>query len=835
MRLPSDYIVFDLETTGLSPAYSEIIEIGAVKIIDGKIEDIFQTYVKNTSPIPEKITALTGITENDTKNAPKINVALKKFSEFVSDFPLIAHNARFDCSFIGAASFLCQINFENPVIDSLEVSRKCLKNLKSHKLEVLKNYLGIELPSHNAVDDCKVTYRVIEHCRQLIKSVRQEVIIMSKAKWIWYFGEYEIFHSLQLHSRRTEFGADYPTPWYLPNVFPIIDFTKNIEITEDTEFSVHLNGIGYVLVDSVRHPSGKVIKCVPGKHLITVKVMNYRGLPAAFVKGDIIYSDESWTASVAPGTEKNACCTPAYFSENDNVEIFPFSYEKLYPVSVSKTGKGYLYDFGRETFGFLNISDAVAEDVVYYGESKEEAMATDSSDFRENALVFRSIGSSGNVRLAQTAFRFVHVVTKRSVPYDISSDFEFLPLKDRADFSCEKDIICDVFKLSAYTFRLNSREFYLDGIKRDRWVWSGDAYQSFMINRYLHADNEIVKRTILALLGKPPYFQHINTITDYSFFLIISVYDYWIYSGDLEFVKNIFDRLSALYSFCLERTDENGFIIAKNGDWIFIDWADLDKEGPICAEQILFWKASKCMEIFSEKLGLPLEKRVDTDELKNKINRFYYNEEKGGYIDGFVSGKNKISRHQNIFALMYGFADCEKRRSIIEKVILSTDVPEITTPYFQFYQLIVMCENGLVKQACDLLESYWGGMLKLGATSVWEQFDENDVGTDNYKMYGHAFGKSLCHAWGSGPILILGKYVAGVRYDGNASGTFTVKPELGIYETFNATVPLPSGNVTIIKDKNKVTVITDVSGGTLIVNDKKITVIPGKENTVELN
>ena len=73
MRLPSDYIVFDLETTGLSPAYSEIIEIGAVKIIDGKIEDIFQTYVKNTSPIPEKITALTGITENDTKNAPKIS------------------------------------------------------------------------------------------------------------------------------------------------------------------------------------------------------------------------------------------------------------------------------------------------------------------------------------------------------------------------------------------------------------------------------------------------------------------------------------------------------------------------------------------------------------------------------------------------------------------------------------------------------------------------------------------------------------------------------------------------------------------------------------------
>ena len=654
---------------------------------------------------------------------------------------------------------------------------------------------------------------------------------MNKAKWIWYFGEYEIFHSLQLHSRRTEFGADYPPPWYLPNVYPIIDFCKNVTVDGLTEFSVHLNGIGYVMLDGIRYPSDKVIKCGPGSHTVSVKVMNYRGLPAVFVKGNLIYSDESWTASFAPGTGKSACCKPAYFSENDSVEKFPFSYEKLYPVSVCKTGKGYLYDFGQETFALLNINDAAEGDTVCYGESREEAQATDNPDFRENALVCRTVGKSGKTQLPQTAFRFVHIITKRSSPYDISADCEYIPLSDTGDFSCEKDIADKIFSLSARTFHLNSREFYLDGIKRDRWVWSGDAYQSFMINRYLYSDDEIIKRTILALLGKPPYFQHINTITDYSFFLIISVFDYWSYSGDDEFVRNIFDRLSALYSFCLERTDENGFIVGKNQDWIFIDWADLDKTGPVCAEQILFWKASECMNTLSDKLGIPFKTRTDSAALKNKIDRYYFNKEKGGYIDSFVSGKNKISRQQNIFALLYGFADDDdnKKRSIIDNVILSADVPKITTPYFQFYQLIAMCENGLIKQACELIESYWGGMLRLGATSVWEQFDENDVGTDNYRMYGNAFGKSLCHAWGSGPILVFGKYIAGVRADGNGSRTFTVKPELGVYRTFKATVPVYGGKVTVSKSKDSLTVLTDVSGGTLILKEEKIPIEPGKE------
>ena len=109
MKLPTDYVVFDLETTGLSPAYAEIIEIGALKVSERIVTGAFHTYVKNTFPIPEKITRLTGISDSDTYNAPAVNVALNSFRNFIGSSTLVAHNARFDCSFIGTASAFCGI------------------------------------------------------------------------------------------------------------------------------------------------------------------------------------------------------------------------------------------------------------------------------------------------------------------------------------------------------------------------------------------------------------------------------------------------------------------------------------------------------------------------------------------------------------------------------------------------------------------------------------------------------------------------------------------------------------------------------------------------------
>ncbi|MBQ9692148.1 MAG: hypothetical protein IJV70_03230 [Clostridia bacterium] len=640
-----------------------------------------------------------------------------------------------------------------------------------------------------------------------------------KAKWMWYYGDYEIFHSLLLHERREELGLEYPCFWNQSHVYPSVYFNKRCELVKETMITVYVNGVGYASVNGQKYPAGVPIKCAAGSNEIEIRVSNARGLPAAFVEGETVVSDSSWSARV--GEERGAVgCDPEYTSKDDNVEVFPFSYRKFEYVSVEEMGIGYLYDFGRESFGHVVIKDLKTAACVSYGESREEAMDT------QNAILREAVKPCEVIKLRQRAFRYIFVKTSKK-PGDIYMEYEYLPLVNVGAFAGNDPEVEKIYDLCAYTFHLNSREFYLDGIKRDRWVWSGDAYQSFMVNRYLYADRSITKRTINALLGKPPYVQHINTINDYSFYLMIAAYDYWYDTLDSKFIKLIYDRLYGLYEFCVSRLDENGFVCKVGGDWVFVDWADLDKQGPMCAEQILLWHATKCMKKLSEIAEKKCSCAIDTDELKEKIFRYYYKEELGGFIDGYQSGKNMINRHQNVLALLYDLTDKSQSELIMNKILKNPDVPPITTPYFEFFELMAMCKHGNVEYAQDMITSYWGGMKALGATSIWEQFDPTQIGTEHYTMYGKPYDRSLCHAWGSGPILILGKYVAGVQATSAGGKTYEVRPNPGIYREFTATVPLEGGRITVKYGEHGVTVFSTRDGGKLI--------FAGNEYVIEKN
>ena len=162
ITLDSDYIVFDLETTGLSPNSNEIIEIGATKISNRKIVDNFQMFVKPKGSIPVNITTLTGIDNYMVKDAPEIETALPQFMAFIGDNPIVAHNASFDCSFINAASSEIGIEINNPVIDTLRFSRLLLPKQKKHKLDAVAKYFKISQENHHrADDDARVTASIL--------------------------------------------------------------------------------------------------------------------------------------------------------------------------------------------------------------------------------------------------------------------------------------------------------------------------------------------------------------------------------------------------------------------------------------------------------------------------------------------------------------------------------------------------------------------------------------------------------------------------------------------------------------------------------------------------
>ena len=166
MKIPDRYVIFDLETTGFSPQYAEIIEIGAVRVENGRITAKFQSYVKPAGRIPSNITALTGISERQTASAPRIDTVFYDFKQFIGSDILIAHNSSFDCRFLAAVcGMLCE-TLENPVLDSVQMAKAYIKGVENYKLETLKKHFGINLASHNALDDCTVTSSVVEYCRR---------------------------------------------------------------------------------------------------------------------------------------------------------------------------------------------------------------------------------------------------------------------------------------------------------------------------------------------------------------------------------------------------------------------------------------------------------------------------------------------------------------------------------------------------------------------------------------------------------------------------------------------------------------------------------------------
>ena len=160
--LDDTFVVFDIETTGLSKETESITEIGAVKVVDGKIIDRFSTFVNPERPIPAEITKLTGITNEMVADAPVITEILPKFLEFCQDAVLVAHNANFDTGFIRLnAERKCGIEVKNTVLDTLELSRALLPELKKHKLDIVCEQLGVSLEGHHrAVNDAEATAEV---------------------------------------------------------------------------------------------------------------------------------------------------------------------------------------------------------------------------------------------------------------------------------------------------------------------------------------------------------------------------------------------------------------------------------------------------------------------------------------------------------------------------------------------------------------------------------------------------------------------------------------------------------------------------------------------------
>ena len=617
--------------------------------------------------------------------------------------------------------------------------------------------------------------------------------------WLWYPGDFELYHALKQNFSRVERGCSWPAFWKSEGYRNRVVFRRLYDLPEESTFFVTgvTGSVGYVQLDEEKHPFGTLIFCAPGKHRISIHIGCLGCVPSVYVSGDTVCSDDGWQVEDYASPPVPAAHNRYYTDVSRDPSEWPYA-EKVYePVAAEEINQGVLYSFETELTASLEVIGP-GSPLVYLGESRSEALDT------QNCYYFCRPDEVSR-RCPRQAVRYAFLPDVHKGDYSVRAIHQFTDIPQRSSFTCDDDELNRIFQVAAHTFSLCSDCFFLDGIKRDKWIWGGDAYQSMFVNRYLTADAEIEKRTLLALRGNDPVNTHVNTILDYSLLWIISLGVFYESYGDEGFIRQIYPKATSLMDLCLSQRDENGFLVGRKQDWVFIDWADFDRDGPLCAEQMLFAASCRAMAMFapeSEK-----QKYLSLyDGLLEKIDRFFWDEEKQAYIDSFQSGNRHVTRHANIFAVVFDLVEESRKQLLAESVLFNQSIPAIKTPYFRFYELEALCRLGYLKEVLQEIKSYWGGMLRLGAVTFWEEYDPAKPLEQQYEMYGDPFGKSLCHAWSASPIYLLARYFAGLRPLEPGGTEFEATPQTQFFRGLNCTFPMGQQQVHITLHDGQVSV-----------------------------
>lgn len=627
--------------------------------------------------------------------------------------------------------------------------------------------------------------------------------------WLWYPGDFEIHQGMLQNFRREERGMGWPAYWYIDDCNRNVKFMRTYQLKESTQFTVDAKGTGYVAINEHKYRLGDKLTCEPGENQIEIHVGNISGLPSIYIEGSVIKSDSGWTASNFVN-DVPAGHDPLFTQPYQDPNVIDYQTKMVVPVSRQAVDGGVLFDFGRAVNGTLTVTLAGPRSVTLcYGESETEARDVERCYYKQE-----NVNSTTPIR--KRAFRYVFVPNVELGNVDLTAIHEFVPKTNPSSFKSDNKLINQIWDVSTETLNLCSDVFFIDGIKRDRWIWAGDAYQANFINQYSFFNEDIDKRTLLALRGQDDIKQHMNTIVDYSMLWVIGILNHYQMTGDKDFLEMIYPKMESMVQYFIRQTNDKGFIYGRKNDWIFVDWSEMDKGGTVAAEQILLLEDYKTMLACGKVLG----KEVGTyqkkyNQLYSNLMSYFWDDEKGAFIDCYESGKRHVTRHANIFAILFDMVDEDKQQSILNNVLLNDDITQITTPYFKFFEQDALCKLGEQKRVYQVLLNYWGGMLDRGAVTFWEEFDPNQHGKDMYAMYGDPYGKSLCHAWGASPIYLLGRHFIGLRPTEPGYKTFKLTPVLDEFNKLHTVMPIKDGTVTIDKANEKLTITASRAGGSV--------------------
>jgi hypothetical protein len=400
----------------------------------------------------------------------------------------------------------------------------------------------------------------------------------------------------------------------------------------------------------------------------------------------------------------------------------------------------------------------------------------------------------GTVSAGNTGFRFVRIDlldTNVTVPlFGIRANFEFRDIPYLGSFNCNDSLLNQIWMTGAYTVHLNMQHYLWDGIKRDRLVWVGDMHPEAMTILSVFGKNNVVEKSLDFIRDITKLPKWMNGISSYSMWWILIHYDWFKYTGDKDYLyKNkeyMITLLKHLTQFIGENNKEN-----LNGIR-FIDWPTRNDTAAVHA-------GLHALLLMTMKAGREISILIDNDELRNVCDNSIYKLKQ--YVPDYTTSKQGAA-----LAALSGFDDPKK---INEEVLRIGGARELST-FYGYYILKARALAGDFDGCIDVIKEYWGGMLKLGATTFWEDFniewlhnasriDEMPQGNkvDVHAEYGkfsyRGHRHSLCHGWASGPTAWMSEFILGIKPLEPGFKSVQIIPNLGNLKWASGTFPTPLG------------------------------------------
>lgn len=485
--------------------------------------------------------------------------------------------------------------------------------------------------------------------------------------------------------------------------------------------------------------------------------------------------------------------------------------------SDTKHQAAVLVDFGKELHGAIRISSGMRASTrplklrVRLGESVSEAMSDVSPDCNpQNATNEHAMRDFelqvpwlGSIEYGNSGFRFARIdLLDQDVDYLLRNIQAISVMIDDpmvGSFKCSDDRLNKIWETGAYTVQLNMQDYLWDGIKRDRLVWLGDLHPEVMTVSNVWGKHDVVRRTLDFGKADTPLPGWMNGFSSYSMWWLLIHRDYYLYNGDLAYLRENQDYILGLTRQLDECVDANG-------------------EEKMTGVRFLDWPTSEQQDVIHDGLQALT----------------YMTLKAVGQIAGWLNDKEMASIASNCLARMdkYNMKHTDASQAISLTLLSGTskDVKgdcgkliangiESFSPFYGYYAVEALAESGEIDTAMKMISDYWGSMIDLGATTFWEHLNYPDtkvagrideiVPANKYDIHGDGgaycyigFRQSLCHGWAAGPTPWLQRYVLGVKPVEPGCKTVEVKPHLGDLAYAEGTVPTPYGPLAVKAHKD---------------------------------